>query len=237
MPNRATMLFAMMLVLVAPEAGEAQRRPTSRTTPTVQERTYTARWDAVVKEAHAKGYCFSIEDYSYTMKTAAMATGSSPSVTLTEVYYDLGAPFTPITPEQAVGGPDGEIREGVQIVYSGDGARTYRLLGAAVACTSAWEFIAPDQVVCKGGDLVERPRLLHDAWSIESMQLTTPPGFTVERLPRTGDRDPTVRLTRLVPSNTIRPPVAGTITGTVEFRGPRGARWQDAFADLGRCGF
>lgn len=237
MPHRSTILPAVVFMLVAPEAAEAQRRPTGRTTPTVQERTYTARWDDVVKEAHTKGYCFSIEDYSYSMKTAAMATGPSPSVTLTHVYYDLGAPFTPITPEQAVGGSNGEIREGVQLMYSGDGPRTYRLLGAAVGCTSAWEFIAPDQVVCKGGDLVERPRLLRDAWSIESMQLRTPSAFILERIPRTGDRDPTVRLRRVVANNLNLPPVAGTITGTVEFRGPRGARWQDAFDDLGRCGF
>lgn len=238
-PKRVAILSAVVLTWSAPQALEAQRRPAGRTAPAVDVRTYTAPWDAVVKEAHARGYCFSIEDESYTMKTVAMASGPSPSVTLMEVYLqDTSAPMVEgLKLEKAVRGPDGEIRDGLQVVYSGDGLRTYRLLGPAMACSGPWEPIAPGQVLCNGGNVTGSARLLRDGWTIEAMRVSTPSGFTVERLPQQGDRDPTLRLTRRVPVNTNQPPVAGTISGTVEFRGPRGARWQDAFANLGQCRF
>lgn len=228
-------LFTLMMF--GPTVVEGQRLPTrSPTASTVDVRTYTARWDEVAQEAHEKGYCTSIYGYTYSRRTAAMALGSSPSVTLHEVrWIDFGS--------WGVGGPLGEVREGVQVVYSNDNDREYRLLSPAVRCSGAWEMVAPGQIVCGGvgdraGEVVESsPRLLRDGWTIEAVDLSTPSGFTVERIPGPGDRNPAIRLSRMTAPLSALPPVAGTISGTIDFRGPRGSRWQEAFQNQGRCSF
>ncbi len=236
-----TLTLASTVLVVLSQATPAESQVRSRRPATPMVRTYTAAWEDVVQEAHSKGYCTSIEDHVVqidrkVLTTVAMAHGGpTPSVLIHELEYNLGSGVSAIEGGWFARGEAGRIDAGVRLTHAGTRTQTYRLMGPPVRCSGSWSMIAPFQAFCDGGGVVESgQRRLADGWTVENTALDLPAGFTVERVPGAGDADPSLRLSLDIGS---RSRATGTIVGSVEFRGPRGARWQDAFTNYGPCSF